>query len=40
MVLENEYISYTYRIKIRFRDMDSYGIVHHSNYFSYFEEAR
>jgi acyl-CoA thioester hydrolase len=40
MKSEEEYISYTYRIKIRFKDMDSYGIVHHSNYFSYFEEAR
>lgn len=33
-------ICYDYQVKLRFRDMDSYGIVHHSNHFSYFEEAR
>lgn len=34
------YLKYKYEVGLRFRDMDSYGIVHHSNYFSYFEEAR
>ena len=29
-----------YKIKIRFGDTDAYGIVHHRNYYQYFEEAR
>jgi len=34
------YLTYNKEVSLRFRDMDSYGIIHHSNYFSYFEEAR
>ncbi|MGI6256700.1 MAG: acyl-CoA thioesterase [Anaerovoracaceae bacterium] len=33
-------MKYTYNFSVRFRDTDAYGIVHHSNYFCYFEEAR
>lgn len=33
-------MNYEYRNQVRFRDTDGYGIVHHSNYFCYFEEAR
>ena len=29
-----------YKFKIRFGDTDAYGIVHHRNYYNYFEEAR
>lgn len=35
-----EWIKYDYRFRGRFRDTDAYGMVHHSNYFCYFEEAR
>lgn len=31
---------YNYYFSPRFRDTDAYGVVHHSNYFCYFEEAR
>lgn len=29
-----------YEFKIRFGDTDAYGIVHHRNFYHYFEEAR
>ncbi|HAU86658.1 MAG TPA: acyl-CoA thioesterase [Lachnospiraceae bacterium] len=35
-----DWITYTYEFQVRFRDTDAYGIVHHSNYFCFFEEAR
>ena len=35
-----EWIRHRCKVSIRFRDTDSYGIVHHSNFFCYFEEAR
>ena len=35
-----EWIEYNYEFCVRFRDTDAYGIVHHSNYYCYFEEAR
>jgi len=31
---------YEYRTIVRFSDTDSYGVVHHSNYFRLLEEAR
>lgn len=31
---------YEYSFSPRFRDTDAYGVIHHSNYFCYFEEAR
>lgn len=31
---------YEYRTTVRFSDTDSYGVVHHSNYFRLLEEAR
>ena len=33
-------MKYRYNFKIRFGDTDAYGIVHHRNYYNYFEEAR
>ncbi|WP_165921158.1 acyl-CoA thioesterase [Paenibacillus albiflavus] len=36
-MLESEYV---YRTKPRFIDIDAYGIMHHSKYFSLLEEAR
>lgn len=33
-------MKYTYRFKPRFSDFDSYGIIHHSVYLKYLEEAR
>lgn len=36
----DEWIEYTCEFSVRFRDTDAYGVVHHSNYFCYFEEAR
>ncbi len=33
-------MEYRYAFKVRFSDTDSYGIVHHSKYYCYFEEAR
>lgn len=36
----SEWLEYKYKFSIRFRDTDSYGVIHHSNYFCYFEEAR
>ncbi|MGG7178790.1 acyl-CoA thioesterase [Clostridium paraputrificum] len=35
-----EWLKYRYKVSVRFRDTDAYGIVHHSNFFCYFEEAR
>jgi acyl-CoA thioester hydrolase len=35
LILEYEYV-----IKPRFSDTDSYGVMHHSSYFKWFEEAR
>jgi len=35
-----QWIDFCYKFTIRFRDTDSYRIVHHSNYYCYFEEAR
>lgn len=35
-----KYIEYEYSFISRFSDTDSYGIVHHSKYYCYFEEAR
>lgn len=35
-----EWMKYRYEVNVRFRDTDAYGIVHHSNFFCYFEEAR
>jgi len=31
---------FTHRIRVRFVETDAMGIVHHSNYLAYFEEAR
>lgn len=33
-------MSYTYKLLPRFSDFDSYGIIHHSNYLRFVEEAR
>lgn len=33
-------LEYEYVIKPRFSDTDSYGVMHHSSYFKWFEEAR
>lgn len=33
-------LDYEFIIKPRFSDTDSYGIMHHSSYFKWFEEAR
>ena len=33
-------MKYIYKFKVRFDDTDAYGIVHHSRYYNYFEEAR
>ena len=33
-------MDFCYPFKVRFSDTDSYGIVHHSRYYCYFEEAR
>lgn len=38
--MKKYYTDYELPVTIRFSDMDSYGIVHHGCYFSYFEEAR
>lgn len=35
-----DWIEYSYEFRVRFRDTDAYGMVHHSNFFCYFEEAR
>lgn len=35
-----EWFEYEYAFNVRFRDTDAYAVVHHSNYFCYFEEAR
>lgn len=35
-----KYNKYNYFFCPRFRDTDAYGVVHHSNYLCYFEEAR
>jgi len=34
------YITFKYKFKPRFSDIDRYGIAHHSRYFYWFEEAR
>ncbi len=31
---------FTYRRRVQFYETDAQGVVHHSNYFRYFEEAR
>ena len=31
---------FTHEIRVRFVETDAMGIVHHSNYLAYFEEAR
>lgn len=33
-------MKYIYKFKVRFSDTDMYGIVHHKNYYDYFDEAR
>lgn len=33
-------MKYIHEFRIRFGDTDAYGIVHHSNFYNYFEEAR
>ena len=33
-------VTYKYKFKPRFSDIDRYGIAHHSRYFYWFEEAR
>lgn len=33
-------MDYTYNFKVRFGDTDAYGIIHHSQYYHYFEGAR
>ncbi|WP_192930254.1 acyl-CoA thioesterase [Alkaliphilus pronyensis] len=33
-------LSFKYKFKPRFSDIDRYGIAHHSKYFCWFEEAR
>lgn len=35
-----EWIEFTYPFKVRFSDTDAYGVVHHSRYYCFFEEAR
>ena len=35
-----KYLEYDYYFEPRFRDTDAYMVIHHSNYFCYFEEAR
>lgn len=35
-----KWIEYIYSFKVRFSDTDAYGVVHHSRYYCYFEEAR
>lgn len=35
-----EWLTYSYPLTIRFSDTDAYGIVHHSKYYCFFEEAR
>lgn len=37
---DNFNVDYIYETKVRFTDVDSYQIVHHSKYFIYMEEAR
>lgn len=33
-------MKYSYEFRVRFGDTDAYGIVHHRNFYHYFEEAR
>lgn len=33
-------MTFVYKFKVRFSDTDTYGIIHHSSFFIYFEEAR
>ena len=33
-------MKYIHKFKVRFSDTDMYGIVHHKNYYDYFDEAR
>ena len=33
-------LEYKVQIRARYRDTDQMGIIHHSNYVAYFEEAR
>lgn len=33
-------VPYVYEVRARFSDTDLYGVVHHSNYFRWIEEAR
>ena len=35
-----QWLEFVYPFKVRFSDTDAYGIVHHSRYYFYFEEAR
>lgn len=35
-----QWLEFVYPFKVRFSDTDAYGIVHHSRYYCYFEEAR
>lgn len=35
-----EWLTFSYPFSVRFSDTDAYGIVHHSKYYCYFEEAR
>jgi Predicted thioesterase len=38
--MEGSYKTFKHRIKVRYAETDQMGIVHHSNYIIYFEEAR
>lgn len=33
-------MKYIHQFRVRFSDTDAYGIVHHSKFYNYFEEAR
>ena len=33
-------MKYIHKFRVRFSDTDAYGIVHHSSFYNYFEEAR
>ena len=40
MVIYMQWMEFVYPFKVRFSDTDAYGVVHHSKYYCYFEEAR
>ncbi len=40
LVCRGEVMKYVYEFRVRFGDTDAYGIVHHRNFYNYFDEAR